>query len=177
MNFQKNKIQIEYLGYEKNDTIYKNNITLKFNLINITSDTLHISNEHFNIKCRNNKKVLKDYPLVPVGGQIIVIPQQMSKAEREEQKTKNTLKKNFAKKVLNYNMKINNNIFDKLYAINIIENETIILLPHEKYNYYSFINNKKFNTQTKVILEYNPTKTFTSFHTNNNKIIPIYWQE
>lgn len=178
IDYQKDKIKVEYLGYENNNKFFKNQVYLKFNLINLTSDTLYISKEHLNVTCKNNKKTLKNYPLVlkDFVGQILVMPQKASKEELKERKIINALLKKLSEKILDYNLKINNNIENKLDVVKNIEENTIILFPYQSYTYSIFFYNNKFNCHTKVILEYNPTKIFTSFY-NNNKITSIYWQE
>lgn len=178
IDYQKDKIKVEYLGYENNNKFFKNQVYLKFNLINLTSDTLYISKEHLNVTCKNNKKTLKNYPLVlkDFVGQILVMPQKASKEELKERKIINALLKKLSEKILDYNLKINNNVQNKLDVVKNIEENTIILFPYQSYTYSIFFYNKKFNCHTKVILEYNPTKIFTSFY-NNNKITSIYWQE
>jgi hypothetical protein len=165
--------KIEYLNE-------KGLVCVKFNLVNITGDTLYLSNKNLNIKLIKNNKTLKwEYPKVDVQPfikpvlknveQMQIKPEILNKEDPKEK-----LATHFASKLFLKNVKIN----DKLlrYRDRIIQNiidDCIVLLPSETYEYETYLFSKKFDKTCKVSVKYSASKRLTYFVNDSGKRVDI----
>ena len=155
-------------------------VCVKFNLVNITRDTLYLSNKNINFKLLKNSKAIKwEYPKVDV--QPFIKPVQKNVEQMQikpeiidKEDLKEKLAAYFASKLFLKNLEINKNLVryrDRI--IQSIIDDCIILLPSEVYGYETYLFSKKFDKTCKVSVKYLESKRFTYFIDNKGKKIDI----
>lgn len=181
-NISYSQISQQKVRINKIDCVDENGlVSLKFSLINITNDTLYLSNKNLIIKLTKNNKLIKfKYPKVDVqpfikpvlkNGQQIQTKKVILNIENPKEK----IAACFAKKMFLENTEINQKLLK--YKDNIIQNiidDCIVLLPLETYEYETYLFSKNFDKTCKVSVKYSDNKIFTYFINDNGKNINIY---
>jgi hypothetical protein len=155
-------------------------VNITFNLVNITNDTLYLSDKNLNIRLiKNHKSINWDYPKVhvqpfvkPVLKNGEQIDDKIKILNKEDPKDK--LAKNFATKLFFKNLNANVQLikYKEIIVKNIVDDCTI-LLPAETYNYEIGFYSKKFDKTCKVSVKYLDNKRFTYFVDDSGKKIDL----
>ena len=172
----KPKFRIERIKFENENGL----VNVTFNLVNITNDTLYLSNKNLNIKLIKNHKLVRwEYPKFDI--QIFVKPvlkngEQINRKIEilKEEDPKDKLANNFATKLFLKNLNVNMQLMKyKEIIIKTIVDDCTILLPAETYKYEIGFYSKKFDKTCKVTVKYLDNKRFTYFVDDKGKKIDI----
>lgn len=172
----KQKFRIEKVKYSNENGL----VNVTFNLVNITNDTLCLSDKNLSIRLiKNHKYINWDYPKVdvqpfvkPVLKNGEQIDNKIEILEKEDPKDK--LANNFATKLFLKNLNVNMQLMKyKEIIIKTIVDDCTILLPAETYNYEIGFYSKKFDKTCKVSAKYSDNKRFTYFVDDSGKKIDI----
>jgi hypothetical protein len=165
------KIEIDYIGYEVENGS-KISYIMKFEIFNLTKDTLYLSKENFKLRVFNKETVLEKEEIKKSDLHIQI---KKSGAEYSVYKfiferwnsTKN-LREKYSEKLVNNNealLSLSDN--DKKALKLILSNACIVLMPNDKIVYANSFNNSIFNNSYNVELNYDVNKPFYSFEENN----------
>lgn len=157
-------------------------VSLKFSLINITNDTMYLSNKNLTIKLtKNNKSIKCKYPKVDIQPFIKPILKNGKQIQTKKEiliieDPKEKIAANFANKLFLENTGINHKLlrYRDIIIKNIID-DCIVLLPSETYEYETYLFSKKLDKTFKVSVKYLDSKRFTYFVDENGKKIEIYY--
>ena len=172
----KPKFRIERIKFENENGL----VNVTFNLVNITNDTLYLSNKNLNIKLIKNHKLVRwEYPKFDI--QIFVKPvlkngEQINRKIEilKEEDPKDKLANNFATKLFLKNLNVNMQLMKyKEIIIKTIVDDCTILLPAETYKYEIGFYSKKFDKTCKVSVKYLESKRFTYFIDDSGKKVDI----
>ena len=172
----KQKFGIERVKYSNENGL----VNVTFNLVNITNDTLYLSDKNLSIRLIKNHKICNwDYPkfdvqpfVKPVLKNGEQIDNKIEILNKEDQKDK--LVNNFATKLFLKNLNVNVQLMKyKEIIIKTIVDDCTILLPAETYKYEIGFYSKKFDKTCKVTVKYLDNKRFTYFVDDKGKKIDI----
>lgn len=174
---RKQSVKIENIRFEVENYI----VNVKFNIVNMTQDTLYISERNIDIQLIKKSKLIKwEYPKVDIHPFVKSVLK--NKTYGFENKTVTSTQDNirdklancFANKLFLKNLKVNKE-FEKhknVIVENIVE-DCIVLLPLETYDYEKGFYSKKIDKTCKVSVKYLRSKRFTYFVNDNGKKIDI----
>ncbi len=172
----KPKFRIERIKYTNENGL----VNVMFNLVNITNDTLYLSDKNLRIRLiKNNKSINWDYPKVdvqpfvkPVLKNGEQIDNKIEILNKEDPKEK--LANNFATKLFFKNLNVTVQLMKyKEIIVKTIVDDCTILLPTETYNYEIGFYSKIFDKTCKVEVKYLESKRFTYFVDDSGNKIDI----
>lgn len=172
----KQKFRIERIKYVNENGF----VNVTFNLVNITNDTLYLSDKNLRIRLiKNNKSINWDYPKVDVQPFVKPILKNGEQIDNkieilDKEDPKDKLANNFATKLFFKNLNVNLQLmkYKEIIVKTIVDNCTI-LLPAETYNYEIGFYSKKFDKTCKVSVKYLDNKRFTYFVDDSGKKIDV----
>lgn len=160
-------LKIEYIGYSRN--VYDPNFSsLQFELTNTSEDTLYISVQNIIIKVKKDKTWLNEENPQDSIGTPFVKPR-MSRQHADDskiagQKQIQKIKARFAAQLYDSNFgKKSKYKDDKLFIIDNIIRDCIVLLPRQSISYTKGFRNTLFDKNCTVIADYFESNIFTYF--------------
>jgi len=169
-----NKIAITYLGYSR--SVYQNDFpSLEFELTNTSNDTLYLSKKNIIVTVTKGKAKLREDKATPhVTPFVRPVIRRLIRydAQIKYERTRDSLKLNFAQNLYNRNLGINHG-YNKTFVLETIIRDCIILLPNESIDYSSGFKSEVFDKNCKVAAKYVNDKVFTSFLDDNMNRIYI----